>query len=151
MFIFVGYKLTSLLRNIKKTRYLKWRGSPTPSGKLGSQSHLKLSCYTEDNYTVVKCVSPGVANLALNLRATIYQLYDPIQTTEPLQTSVSLLCPLHMLLHLPRIIHFLSARFFTLWALVLRSEAFLDHLNWLWSSLSLHAHNALTYHSSPFV
>ena len=90
MFIFVGYKLTSLLRNIKKTRYLKWRGSPTPSGKLGSQSHLKLLCYTEDNYTVVKCVSPGVANLALNLRATIYQLYDPIQTTEPLQTSVSL-------------------------------------------------------------
>lgn len=90
MYIFVGYKLTSVLRNIKKTWYLKWRGSPNPSGKLGSQSHPRLSRYTEDNYTVVKCVGPGVANLGLDLKATTYQLYDPIQTTEPLQTSVSL-------------------------------------------------------------
>lgn len=90
MHIFVGYKLTSLLRNIKRTRYLKWRGLPTPSGKLSSQSHLKLSRYTQDIYTVVKCVGLGVANLALNVRATTYQLYDPIQTTEPLQISASL-------------------------------------------------------------
>ena len=32
-------------------------------------------------------MSPGVANLALNLRATTYQLYDPIQTTEPRNIS----------------------------------------------------------------
>lgn len=90
MNIFVEYKLTSLLRDIKRTRYLKWRGSPTPSGKLSSQSHLKLSRYTQDIYTVVKRVGPGVTNLALNIRATTYQPYDPIQTTEPLQISVSL-------------------------------------------------------------
>lgn len=53
-------------------------GSPNPSGKLGSQSHPRLSRYTEDNYTVVKCVGPGVANLGLDLKATTYQLYDPI-------------------------------------------------------------------------
>lgn len=41
MHIFSEYKLTSLLRDSKRTRYLKWRESPTRSGKLGAQSYLK--------------------------------------------------------------------------------------------------------------
>lgn len=51
----------------------------------GSWAHkATLDCHVtqRDNYTVVKCVGPGVANLSLDLKATTYQLYDPIQTTE---------------------------------------------------------------------